>query len=453
VKHSILVVVFGLLISLNTYAAEVGKWAQGELLTAADGAESDILSYNNWGQASSLDSDGTRMIAGAVGVDVNGFSWAGGAYIFDLVDGVWVEQQKLAPVDPATAGESTAFGGFLYGASVSIDGDIAVVGEPEYNDNGTGLNRSREGQATVYRYDSTGDNWEQTGILNAGAEQVFESNFGNSVTVDADGAPNGSERILVGGLGRTIEGGFWTGKAYIFDWDGSGWVMTSLKNPTPTGNDYFGAYSDLDGDTALIGIFASHNLAGEAWIFEFDGASWGAGISLHGLIPSSFAKDKFGAAVAVDGDFAVVGAYDINTGGEGSVYIFWNNPEGSWELFDTLTDGNGNTDDQFGKFVEIEGNRILISAPNNKVGDTATAGSVYVYEFDGTDWLLKQQINRNTPETSDGFALGATFANSQILVGAGLDDTTLVNQGGVIVYSLMGEDVFKDSFEDIIEEE
>ena len=39
------------------------------------------------------------------------------------------------------------------------------------------------------------------------------------LTVDADGAPNGSERILVGGLGRTIEGGSWTGKAYVFDWE------------------------------------------------------------------------------------------------------------------------------------------------------------------------------------------------------------------------------------------
>jgi len=453
VKRTILLVVSGLVISLNSYTAEVGNWSEGELVTAADGAASDLLSYNNWGQASTVDSDGTRMIAGAVGVDINGFSWAGGAYIFDLVDGIWVEQQKLAPINPATAGESTAFGGFLYGASVSIDGDIAIVGEPEYNNNGAALNLGRQGQATVYRYNSMGDTWEQTSILNAGAEEVFESNFGNSVTVDAGGAPGGSERILVGGLGRTSESGFWTGKAYIFDWNGSGWAMTSLKNPAPSNNDYYGAYSDLDSDTAIVGTASANLLAGEAWIFEFDGVSWGAGISLHGLIPTRFNQDRFGLAVAVDGDFAVVGAHDSNAGGDGTVYIFWNNPAGSWELFDTLTDGDGDTDDQFGKFVEIEGNRILISAPNNEVGDTTSAGSVYVYEFDGNDWLFKQQINRKTPEKPDGFAFGATFANSQILVGAGYDDTNLVNQGAVITYNITGEGVFKDGFESIIEVE
>ena len=452
-KRAILLVLFGLLISLNSYAAEVGKWAQGELVTAADGAASDSFSYSWLGGYFTADSDANRMIVGAIGDDVDGFPIGGGAYIFDNVDGAWVQQQKLTPVDPATAGEQTVFGGFLYGSAVSIDGDIAVVGEFEYNNNGTGLSLGRHGQATVYRYNSIDKEWAQTSILNAGAEEVFESSFGTSATIDADGGPDGAERILVGGVGRTSEGGFWTGKAYIFDWSGSAWVMKSLKNPAPSNNDYFGAFSDLDGNTAIVGALAAHLFLGEAWIFEYDGNNWGAGISLHGLIPSRFNQDRFGSAVAVDGDFAVVGAYDSNAGGDGTVYIFWNNPVGSWELFDTLTDGDGDTDDQFGRFVQIKGNHILISASNNEVGATASAGSVYVYEFDGVDWVFKQQINRDTPETSDGFAFGATFSNSQILVGVGGDDTNLVNQGGVMIYNLVGENVFKDGFESIIEEE
>jgi len=453
VKPSFLLVLYSLLISLNAYAAEVGDWAEGPLVTAADGAISDSFSYSGIGGYFTVDSDGSRMIVGAIGDDVNGFNLAGGAYIFDRVDGVWVQQQKLTPVNPATAGENTVFSGFLYGGAVSIDGDIAVVGEFEYNNNGAGLNLGRHGQATVYRYNSIDELWDQTSILNAGAEEVFESSFGTSVSVDEDGAPNASERILVGGLGRTSEAGFWTGKAFVFDWSGSAWVKTALKNPAPSSNDYFGAFSDLDGNTVIVGTGSAHKLAGETWIFEFDGSNWGAGISLHGLIPSRFNQDRFGSAVAVDGDFAVVGAYDSNVGGDGAVYIFWDNPDGSWELFDTLTDGDGDTDDEFGRFVEIEGNRILISAPNDEVDVITAAGSVYVYEFDGTDWLLKQQINRSTPDSADGFANGATFANNQILIAAPHDDTNLVNQGAVITYDIRGEGVFKDSFESIIEVE
>jgi hypothetical protein len=461
-NRTILLLISFFLVSVNTSAQEensvgpmvagvnataAGNWTESDLVTSSDAAADDRFSYNAFGGSYAVDSDGVRMIVGAIGDDINGFTYAGGAYIFDYVDGAWAENQKLTPPDPATAGESTAFGGYLYGGSVSIDGDIAVVGEPEYNNNGAAFNLGRQGQATVYRYNSMADTWEQASILNAGPEEVFESNFGNSATVDEDGAPGGNERILVGGLGRTSEAGFWTGKAYVFDWDGSKWVMTSLKNPDPTNNDYFGAFSDLDGDTAIIGMGNANGLAGEAWVFEFDGANWGAGISLHGLIPARFAGDRFGTAVAVDGDFAVVGAYDTTTGGDGSAYIFWNNPVGSWELFDTLTDGDGDDGDQFGRFVEIEGNRILITAYTNEIDDTVNAGSVYAYEYNGADWVFKQQINRTPPDGADGFALGATFANEQVIVGAGYDDTFEVNQGGVVVFEPLHDNVFKDGFE------
>lgn len=422
-----------------------GIWKQGQLVTSDDGAAGDLFSYSNFGGYSAADSDGDRMIVGAIGDDINGFTWAGGAYIFEHDEGVWVQRQKLTPVNPATVGESTAFGGFLFGGAVSIDGDIAVVGEFEYNNNGAGLNLGRQGQATVYRYNAITELWEQDSILNAGAEEVFESNFGNSVTVDADGAPGDMERILAGGLGRTSEGGFWTGKAYVFDWNGASWDLAYLDNPAPSSNDYYGAFSDLDGDTAIVGTGSANLLPGEAWIFEYSDGTWGAGISLHALIPSNVNQDRFGSAVAVDSDFAVVGAYDSNAGGDGSVYIFWDNPVGDWELFDTLTDGDGDTDDQFGRFVDIQGNRILVSAPNNEVDTVAAAGSVYVYTFDGADWNFVEQINRGVPNASDGFANGATFADELILVGVGLDDTHMTNQGAVLFFD--NTTIFKDGFE------
>ena len=121
-NRTILLIILGLFVTLNSYAATVGNWTEGKLVVAADGVADDRLSFNDFGQSAVVDSDGVRMIVGAIGDDINGFTWAGGAYIFEYVDGTWTEKQKLTPPDPATAGESTAFGGYLYGGSVSIDG-------------------------------------------------------------------------------------------------------------------------------------------------------------------------------------------------------------------------------------------------------------------------------------------------------------------------------------------
>ena len=93
-KRAILLALIGLLISLNSYAAEIGSWIQGELVTAEDGATSDSFSYSGIGGYFTAASDGSRMIVGAIGDDVNGFNLAGGAYIFDNVDGAWVQQQS-----------------------------------------------------------------------------------------------------------------------------------------------------------------------------------------------------------------------------------------------------------------------------------------------------------------------------------------------------------------------
>ena len=71
--------------------------------------------------------DGDTAVIGVSADDDNGGD-SGSAYVFTRDAGVWTEQQKLAASDGAA--------GDLFGVSVAVDGDTAVIGALFDDDNG-----------------------------------------------------------------------------------------------------------------------------------------------------------------------------------------------------------------------------------------------------------------------------------------------------------------------------
>ena len=67
----------------------------------------------------SVSIDGDTAVIGAYGDDDNG-SYSGSAYVYVRSNGVWSEQAKLTASDGAASDR--------FGYSVSIDGDTAVIG-------------------------------------------------------------------------------------------------------------------------------------------------------------------------------------------------------------------------------------------------------------------------------------------------------------------------------------
>ncbi|ETR67595.1 MAG: PKD domain-containing protein [Candidatus Magnetoglobus multicellularis str. Araruama] len=90
------------------------------VLLASDGAEGNAF-------GSSVDIESDYAIVGATNDDVNGYR-SGSAYIFAIVGGTWVEQSKLIPSDGAELD--------LFGCSVSISGNYAIVGAYQDDDVG-----------------------------------------------------------------------------------------------------------------------------------------------------------------------------------------------------------------------------------------------------------------------------------------------------------------------------
>ncbi|HBO45905.1 MAG TPA: hypothetical protein DD670_18690 [Planctomycetaceae bacterium] len=171
------------------------------------------------------------VIVGANGDDDKG-SNSGSAYIFESTDSDWIPIAKLTASDGTTDDS--------FGRSVSISGNVAVVGAHFDDDQGT-----NSGSAYVFHDSESG--WNQVSKLMAddGAANDW---FGYSVSMSGD-------RVLVGAF-QDDDKGADAGSAYLFEDTGSGWILVSkfTANDGAAG-DYFGYSVSISGTMAVAGVY------------------------------------------------------------------------------------------------------------------------------------------------------------------------------------------------------
>ncbi len=207
---------FGRSVALSGDNAVVG--APGEGAGAAYVFERDQGGTGNWGEVTKLAASGANFgwsvsVSGDTAVAGVPFEDgaeldAGAAYVFQRDLGGpanWGEVTKL------TASDARAFA--LFGISVAVTGDTAVVGARDENTGG-----SDAGAAYAFQRDLGGPaNWGEVNKLAASDAQA-DDELGQSVAVAGDVA-------IVGAVGEDA-GGTSAGAAYVFD--------LLLQKPTPT---------------------------------------------------------------------------------------------------------------------------------------------------------------------------------------------------------------------------
>jgi hypothetical protein len=270
------------------------SWSQQAKLLASDGAAGDWF-----GRSVSISGD--YAIVGSYKDDDKGID-SGSAYIFKRDETAWVQQQKL------TDSDGDAYDSFGY--SVSISGDLAIVGA--YGDDDKGYN---SGSAYIFKRDGT--SWSQQQKLTASDGAAYDC-FGYSVSTSGDYA-------IVGVVWDDDKGDD-SGSAYIFKWDGTAWVeQQKLTASDGATSDYFGWSVSISGDLAIVGAIYNDDKgsnSGSAYIFKRSGTSWSQQQKL--TASDGAADDNFGLSVSISGDYAIVGAYgDDDKGSDsGSAYVF-----------------------------------------------------------------------------------------------------------------------------------
>ncbi len=203
--------------------------------------------------------------------------------------------------------------------------------------------------------------------------------------------------------------------------------------------DNFGYTVALSGDTALVGAYNKNDSTGAAYVFVRSGAGWVQQATL--AASDGRTGDRFGIAVAVSGETALVGADrdDVNPNDyQGSAYIFVRSGT-DWNQQAKLTASDGAQNDNFGSVVALSGSTAFVGVPTDEVDANMTQGSVYVFARSGTTWSQQAHLVANDGAAADWFGNAVAFSGETVVIGAKGDDIgSLTNQGSAYVFTRTG---------------
>lgn len=265
-------------------------WTPEAKLTGSENSFADNFGY-------SVAIKGETIVCGAFGNSDFNQSEVGSAYVFQRIDGLWLQQQELTASDGASLAR--------FGLSVAMSEDTIVVGADG--------DSAFTGAVYVFTFD--GSHWIQQQKLHA-QDATEGASFGYHIAISGD-------TIVAGAPGDEV-GSHTHGAAYVFSRRSQDWLQD--RKLISKGNDVFDGYGfrvAVSEDTIVVGsLFDSEAAvyAGAAYVYKRNGNS---GWSLREKLYASDAArdDAFGCAVAASNNTVLVGAFG-RSGYEGAAYLY-----------------------------------------------------------------------------------------------------------------------------------
>ncbi len=225
-----------------------------------------------------------------------------------------------------------------------------------------------------------------------------------------------------------------------------------IPNNIPDSQSSFGKSVDMDGNWAIVGCYRA-DVAGEqeqglAKIFmKIHQNAW---VEMQELVADDGETfDYFGYSVAMDGEYAVIGAYRDDDGGSssGSAYVYHQNQVTSdWEFHSKLNASDAGSSDNFGYSVEIQGDLIAVGSRKADSSQDENTGAVYLYELTGGEWTETTKLTAAGSERNDSFGAALEFSGSRIIIGANLHDgPSGSNSGAAYVFAFDGAEWIEEA--------
>lgn len=359
----------------------------------------------------SVDISGDFAVVGSPQDDDNGAE-SGAAYVYHFDGTSWNQQQKLVP--------ASVFPGDQFGTSVAIYDSVIVVGSRYDDDLGTDC-----GSAYVFRYD--GATWvEETQLFPSDGAAGDE--FGFAVDINLN-------NIIVGAY-RHDAVATDAGAAYVFYYSGTWTEADKLTAFDGTIDDFYGYSVAISGPVAVVGAYLDDDMgvnSGGVYVYRTTGPSWPFE---EKLVPANGGGgDAFGFDVAIDNNLIVVGAYakDNVSTDDGSVYLY--RYSGSWNIEDELTASDAGMDDWFGYTVAVSGKLVTVGVfHSDDLG--FESGAYYLYGYDDVIWIEEIKVLASDGEFADQFGEAVGMDGYRIISGAINDDDRGMNAGAAYVYDI-----------------
>jgi len=239
------------------------------------------------------------------------------------------------------------------------------------------------------------------------------------------------------------------GGVYIFERAGKEWqVLNIFKTPDGGTRDWYGHSVAIDGDFAVVGAYEDGGKKvvaggplgeGPGAIFIYKRAGGKGFAEMVKLkAPDVENNDRFGFSVDLHGTTLVVGA-PLHEGEKGAVYVYTLD-ENKWKQQAKLQSNDPPAKDRFGWSLGIDGNIIVVGAPL-AMGAARLSGKAYIFVREGDVWTQQATL---TPDDADG---GDTFGNAvdvskrTVVIGAVKDENEVKirNSGSAYFFSRVGD--------------
>ena len=295
--------------------------------------------------------------------------------------------------------------GTLFGSSVDIDGDYAIVGAPSYTNSSGAI-----GAAFIFKKDTS------TGLWDTGTKVVANDGsthgFGDTRFAVVDAVAISGDYAIVGAH-YDDQDGINAGAVYIFHRTGGSNPNTwdagiKIRPSNGTTNRNFGLRVDISGNYAIVSAYRV-NTIGSVYIYkrDTDAVNQNTWQLEEEIIPSDVALySGYPYSVAIDGEYAIAGApyHDDPNQDTGVAYIFKrdeNNANNRWSgSIEKIYDDSAAVSAQprFGWHVDIDGDYAIVGEPYDDHGqvhifyrtggtDPNTWGDRYSISIDNSDRL------------------------------------------------------------------
>lgn len=393
-------------------------------LSSANPTQADIVLENpypapddNFGAAVAV--AGSRVAVSAYR-DNMGAPNAGRVFVYDLQSGT--PSNPLHSLTMAVAEENDCFGNAL-----AMAGDyLAVAAE---SDDTTAANAGR-----VLVFNLAAGQPTQPWLTLAQPLAQPNGYFGSSVALTGD-------HVVVGAY-RDDAAAENAGTCYVYQLSGGapGTLIGTPDKPVPAVADYFGSAVSISGNTVLVaalhddrgdiesGCTYVYNLSSptpDSFTFALDN-------------PVSGSLDRFGSAVAIDGNIVAIGSpgSDAGASAAGKVSILDLSASKPTTVLATLEDPAPEVDENFGAAVAVSGSLVVVGGPGDDDA-AADAGRVYVYNLENLPSKTPAWILANpAPGIGDRFGSAVGISGNIVVVGVEMDDASGADSGIAYVYNL-----------------
>jgi hypothetical protein len=303
-------------------------WVQTATLLANDGN-----TFDDFGSNVAISGD-TAIVAAEGHTHPGSFRRGGAVFVFQRINGTWVQQVELRSPTPANSG---LFGNW----GIAISGNMIVVG-----DAGNRLNLPAVDVFALIQ-----GAWQHTATLMVPDDENFAP---NSVAIDHNTVVAGSSSE------------FPVSTAYVFQLVDGVWVEQAKL--TAADDNFFNSFGfNVSMSDDVIAVSANFGtggspVSGAVYIFGREGESWNLEAKLIASDGADF--DDFGFTTSVTGGKVLIGAPEHATAagfGAGSAYLYQKR-DGAWSQIAELSASDAIAGGSFGISVAVQDNAMLIGA-------------------------------------------------------------------------------------------